>query len=153
MGDAITKWLSRSDDVLKDDRADKTRRIVRRGRSLDDQPDQIRLCTYSLHHYCLRWTTLECQPYTAPSTKEASREVVHNTGTCITQCQRWWTKITNSGTMLCKTSPLRFKTVPEHHKTQEELDTKMFSEFTSLVGMKLTDKEEIKKIKKKPAQP
>jgi hypothetical protein len=64
-----------------------------------------------------------------------------------------WTKITNSGTMLCKTSPLRFKTVPEHHKTQEELDTKMFSEFTSLVGMKLTDKEEIKKIKKKPAQP
>jgi hypothetical protein len=29
----------------------------------------------------------------------------------------------------------------------------MFSEFTSLVGMKLTDKEEIKKIKKKPAQP
>jgi hypothetical protein len=43
MGDAITKWLSRSDDVLKDDRADKTRRTVRRGGSLDDQPDQIRL--------------------------------------------------------------------------------------------------------------
>jgi hypothetical protein len=43
MGDAITKWLSRSDDVLKDDRADKTRRIVIRGGSLDDQPNQIRL--------------------------------------------------------------------------------------------------------------
>jgi hypothetical protein len=43
MGDAITKWLSRSDDVLKDDRADNTRRKVRRGGSLDDQPDQIRL--------------------------------------------------------------------------------------------------------------
>jgi hypothetical protein len=43
MGDAITKWLSRSDDVLKDDRADKTRRTVRRGGSLDDQPDQITL--------------------------------------------------------------------------------------------------------------
>jgi hypothetical protein len=35
MGDAITKWLSRSDDVLKDDRADKIRRTVRRGGSLD----------------------------------------------------------------------------------------------------------------------
>jgi hypothetical protein len=78
----------------------KTRRIVRRGGSLDDQPDQIRLCTYSLHHYCLRWTTLECRPYTAPSTKEAFREVVHNTGTNITQYQRWRTKTTNSGTML-----------------------------------------------------
>jgi hypothetical protein len=42
MGDAITKWLSRSDDVLKDDRADKTIRTLRRGGSLDDQPDQIR---------------------------------------------------------------------------------------------------------------
>jgi hypothetical protein len=41
IGDAI-KWLSRSDDVLKDDQAD-TRRTVRRGGSLDDQPDQIRL--------------------------------------------------------------------------------------------------------------
>jgi hypothetical protein len=29
MGDTITKWLSRSDDVLKDYRADKTRRTVR----------------------------------------------------------------------------------------------------------------------------
>jgi hypothetical protein len=26
MGDAITKWLSRSDDVLKDDRADKNKK-------------------------------------------------------------------------------------------------------------------------------
>jgi hypothetical protein len=43
MGDAITKWLSRLDDVLKDGPADKTRRTVRRGGSLDDQPDQIRL--------------------------------------------------------------------------------------------------------------
>jgi hypothetical protein len=43
MGDAITKWLSRLDDVLKDDRADKTRRTVRHGGSLDDQSDQIRL--------------------------------------------------------------------------------------------------------------
>jgi hypothetical protein len=43
MGDTITKWLSRSDDVLKDDRDDKTRRIVIRGGSLDDQPNQIRL--------------------------------------------------------------------------------------------------------------
>jgi hypothetical protein len=42
MGDGIIKWLSRSDDVLKDDRANKTR-TVRRGRSLDDQPDQLRL--------------------------------------------------------------------------------------------------------------
>jgi hypothetical protein len=43
MGDAITKWLSRLDDVLKDDRADKTRRTVRCGGSLDDQPNRIRL--------------------------------------------------------------------------------------------------------------
>jgi hypothetical protein len=43
MGDAITKWLSRLDDEIKDDRADKTRRTVRHGGSLDDQPDQIRL--------------------------------------------------------------------------------------------------------------
>jgi hypothetical protein len=43
MGDTITKWLSRSNDVLKDDRADKTRRTVRHGGSLDDQPHQIRL--------------------------------------------------------------------------------------------------------------
>jgi hypothetical protein len=91
--------------------------------------------------------------YTAPSTKEASREVVHNTGTSITQCQRWWTKTTNSGTMLCKTSPSRFKTIPEHHKTQEELDVETLPEFTSPVGTELTDKEEIKKIEKKSAQP
>jgi hypothetical protein len=56
--------------------------------------------TYSLYHYCLRWTTLECQPYTAPPTKEASREVVHYMGTCITPCQRWRTKTTNFGTIL-----------------------------------------------------
>jgi hypothetical protein len=43
MGDSITKWLSRLDDVLKDDRADKTRRTVRCGGSLDDQPNRIRL--------------------------------------------------------------------------------------------------------------
>jgi hypothetical protein len=43
MGDTITKWLSRLDDVLKDDRDDKTRRTVRRGGSLDDQLDQFRL--------------------------------------------------------------------------------------------------------------
>jgi hypothetical protein len=36
---------------------------------------------------------------------------------------------------------------------QEELDAEMFSEFTSLVGTELTDKEEIKKIEKKSAQP
>jgi hypothetical protein len=41
MGDAITKWLSRSDDVLKDDQDDKTRRTVRSRGSLDDQPDPI----------------------------------------------------------------------------------------------------------------
>jgi hypothetical protein len=43
MAEAITKWLSRLDDVLKDGPAGKTRRTVRRGGSLDDQPDQIRL--------------------------------------------------------------------------------------------------------------
>jgi hypothetical protein len=43
MGDTITKWLSRSDDELKDDQADKTRRTVRRGGSPDDHPDQIGL--------------------------------------------------------------------------------------------------------------
>jgi hypothetical protein len=43
MGDAITKWPSRSDGVLKDDRANNKRRTVRRGGSLDDQPYQIRL--------------------------------------------------------------------------------------------------------------
>jgi hypothetical protein len=43
MGDAITKWLSRSNDVIKDDRADKTKRTVRRGGRLGDQPNQIRL--------------------------------------------------------------------------------------------------------------
>jgi hypothetical protein len=43
MGDTITKWLSRSDDVLKVDQAQKTRRTTRRGGSLDDQPDQIKL--------------------------------------------------------------------------------------------------------------
>jgi hypothetical protein len=99
------------------------------------------MSTYSLHHYCLRWTTLECRPYTAPSTKEVFREVVHNTRIGITQCKRWRTKTTNSGTMLCKTSPTRFKTVPEHHKTQEELDAETFLEFTSPVGTELTDKE------------
>jgi predicted class III extradiol MEMO1 family dioxygenase len=51
--------------------------------------------------------------------------------------------------MLCKTSPSRFKTVPEHHKTQEELDVETFPEFTSPVGTELIDKEEIKKIEKK----
>jgi hypothetical protein len=49
-----------------------------------------------------KWTTLECRSYTAPSTKEASREVVHSTGIDITQCQRWRTKTTNSRAMLCK---------------------------------------------------
>jgi hypothetical protein len=53
---------------------------------------------------------------------------------------------TNGGTMLCNTSPSRFKTVPEHQKTQEELDAEMFPEFTRPVGMELIDKEEIKKI-------
>jgi hypothetical protein len=85
--------------------------------------------------------------------KEASREVVHNTGTSITQCQRWRTKTTNFGTMLCKTSHTRFKIVPEHHKTQEELDTDTLPEFISPVGTELTYKEEIKKIEKKFAQP
>jgi hypothetical protein len=37
-------------------------------------------------------------------------------------------------------------------KTQEELDAEMFSEFTSPVGMELTNKEEIKKIEKKSSQ-
>jgi hypothetical protein len=55
--------------------------------------------------------------------------------------------------MLCKTYQSRFKTIPEHHKTQEELDAEMFSEFTSPVGMELTNKEEIKKIEKKSSQP
>jgi hypothetical protein len=55
--------------------------------------------------------------------------------------------------MLCKTSPSRFKTIPEHHKTQEELDVETLPEFTSPVGTELTDKEEIKKIEKKSAQP
>jgi hypothetical protein len=55
--------------------------------------------------------------------------------------------------MLCKTSPSRFKTLPKHHKTQEELDAKTFPEFTSPVGTELTDKEEMKKIEKKSAQP
>jgi hypothetical protein len=50
-------------------------------------------------------------------------------------------------------SPSRFKIVPEHHKTQEELDTEMFPEFRSPIGMGLTDKEEIKKIEMKSAQP
>jgi hypothetical protein len=54
---------------------------------------------------------------------------------------------------MCKTSPSRFKTVPEHHKTQEELDAEMFPEFTNPVGTELTDKEEINKIEKKSAQP
>jgi hypothetical protein len=110
------------------------------------------MSNYSLHHYSLRWTILECRPYTSPSTKEASIEVVHNTGTCITQCQRWQTKTTNSGTMLWKTSPSRFRTVPKHHKTKEELDAETLPEFRSLVGTELTDKEEIKKIEKKSAQ-
>jgi hypothetical protein len=109
--------------------------------------------TYSLHHYCLRWTTLECRPYTAPSTKEVSREVVHDTGTCIMQCQRWQTKTTNSGTILCKTSPSRFKTVHEHHRTQEELDAETFPEFTSPVGTELTGQEAIKKIERNPLNP
>jgi hypothetical protein len=55
--------------------------------------------------------------------------------------------------MLCKTSPSRFKTVPEHHKTQEELDAEMLPKFTIPVGTELTNKEEIKKIEKKSAQP
>jgi hypothetical protein len=55
--------------------------------------------------------------------------------------------------MLCKTSPSRFETTPEHHKTQEELDVETFSEFTCPVGTELTDKEEIKKTEKKSAQP
>jgi hypothetical protein len=53
--------------------------------------------------------------------------------------------------MLCKTSPSRFRTVLEHHKTQEELDAETFPGFTSPVGTELTDKEEIKKIEKKSA--
>jgi hypothetical protein len=60
MGDAITKWLSRSDDVHKDDRADKTKRTVRRGGSRMINPIKLDYEHYSLHHYCLRWTTLEC---------------------------------------------------------------------------------------------
>jgi hypothetical protein len=111
------------------------------------------MSTYSLHHYCLRWMTLECRPYTAPLTKEVSREVVHNTGTCTTQCQRWRTKTTNSGTMLCKTSPSRCKTVPEHHKTQEELDAETFPEFTSPVVTELTDKEKLRRLKRSPLNP
>jgi hypothetical protein len=55
--------------------------------------------------------------------------------------------------MLCNTSPSRFKTVPEHHKTQEELDAEMFPEFTRPVGMELIDKEEIKKIERSPLNP
>jgi hypothetical protein len=50
-------------------------------------------------------------------------------------------------------SPSRSETVPEHQKTQEELGAETFPEFTSPVGTKLTDKEEIKKIEKKSAQP
>jgi hypothetical protein len=40
-----------------------------------------------------------------------------------------------------------------NNKTQEELDTKTFPEFTSPVGTELIDKEEIKKIEKKSAEP
>jgi hypothetical protein len=55
--------------------------------------------------------------------------------------------------MLWKTSPSRFRTVPKHHKTKEELDAETLPEFRSLVGTELTDKEGIKKIEKKSAQP
>jgi hypothetical protein len=55
--------------------------------------------------------------------------------------------------MLCKTPPSRFKTILEHHKTQEELDAETFPEFTSPVGTELTDKEENKEIEKTSAQP
>jgi hypothetical protein len=50
MGDAITKWLSRSDNVLKDDWDNKTRRTVRRGGSLgwSTRSNQT-MSTYSLH--------------------------------------------------------------------------------------------------------
>jgi hypothetical protein len=111
------------------------------------------MSTYSLHHYCLRWTTLECRPYTIPSNKEASIEVVHDTGTCITQCQRWRTKTTKSGTMLCKTSPSRFKTVPEHHKTQQELDAETLLEFTSPVGTSWQTRKKLRRLKRSPLNP
>jgi hypothetical protein len=55
--------------------------------------------------------------------------------------------------MLSISSPSRFNTVTEHHKTQEELDAETFPEFTSPVGTELTNKEEITKIEKKSAQP